>query len=151
MAILFSCSSDTENFPGYKCISGKCTAVDKDPTYLTLQDCKSECGTTTTTPPKNGSVSISLSWTYSYSSGIAEIGLGYSSSDISNNAFFVSRSYSTPSTFTQSNLAPGLYYYKAVRTFTTNDGSGPVSRKIEKSGSFTINSVKTTSITVGLN
>ena len=153
ITILFSCKKDKESFPGYICNNGQCVAVEKDPKYLTLQDCKLECGTSGTnpTPPKTGSVSLNLSWTYSYSSGIVEIGLGYSSTDVANNALFVSTTYTTPTTFSRSNLAPAIYYYKAKRSFTTNNGSGPVAQKIEKSGSFTISSGKTTSITVNLN
>jgi len=148
--ILISCKRDTKTFPGYICNNGQCTAVDKDPKYLTLQDCKSECGTSGPTQPSTGSVSISLNWTYSYSSGTTVIGLGYTSTDVANNAFFVSKTYTTPSTFGYSNLTPAVYYYKATRSFTINNGGGPIAQKIEKSGSFTISSGKTTSLSVDL-
>lgn len=161
ICILFSCEKKENS--GYICTNGQCNASFENPTYLTLKDCQAECGTsgtspTTPTQTKVGSVSITLNWTLTtylgnITSGTTVLGLGYTSNDVANGAFFAEKSYIDPnrSTFTQSNLKVGIYYYKATRSYTSNDGSGPVSKKVEKSGSFTIESGKTTSITVNLN
>jgi hypothetical protein len=154
----FSCGGE-ENQPGYNCENGQCTATFQNPTYLTLQDCQSDCGTSGNTnpiQPKTGTVKISLSWTLtsyagSITSGSSVLGLGYTSTDVANGAYFVQRTYTIPDTFTQSNLTVGIYYYKAVRSFNSNDGSGPVSRKVEKSGAFTIEAGKATTVSVNLN
>ncbi len=158
LSIGFSfCGKERES--GYNCEDGQCVAAFENPTYLTLQDCQSECGSAGTnnpTQPKTGTVKINLSWTLtSYAgtitSGSTIIGLGYSSTDVANGAYFVQQTYSTPDTFTHSNMKAGIYYYKAVRSFRTNDGSGPVSRKVEKSGAFTIEGGKATIVSVNLN
>lgn len=155
LLLLFAISCvEGEKESGYNCDNGQCVATFENPTYLTLQDCQSVCGSTgNNTPevPKTGTVKISLNWQYSYSSGSTLIGLGYSSTDIANNAFFVSKTYYVPDTFSQSNLAPAIYYYKAKRTFTANDGQGPYTKVVEKSGSFTIKSAQVTQISVNLN
>ena len=95
LCLTFSCDKK-ENTSGYNCINGECTATFDSPTYLTLSDCKSVCGTPGTSPTQSkvGSVSISLSWTLTtylgnITSGSGIIGLGYSLTDVSNDAFIL--------------------------------------------------------------
>ena len=123
-SISFSCVDEEEKNSGYNCDNGSCLATFNNPTYLTLQDCQSICGTsgTTTNPtqPKTGAVSITLSWSnssYTYTTDKVIIGLGYTSTDVTNGAYFEQKTYYTPSTYTKNNLNAGTYYYKATRTW----------------------------------
>ena len=50
---MLSCTTDKEKFPGYICSNGECIAVDKNPEYISLQDCKSDCSSSTPTQPTN--------------------------------------------------------------------------------------------------
>jgi hypothetical protein len=108
-----------------------------------------------------GSVKISATWSnpapwnacnVPYS---VVIGLGYSSTDVTNESYFGSSSFvNSAATLEWGGLSPGVYYYGAKKTFNasvcgTGQGIPPA---VKKSGSFTIVAGQTTSVTsVSLN
>jgi len=154
--VLFSCDKPKEGQMGYTCIDGNCVAVYDDPEYFTLEDCLLVCGKNNTPEPKPGSVSIYLSFNVNYGGCIpgwtVVIGLGYSSTDIANDAFFCSQSYTSPNTFKKDKLDPGTYYYKATKTYNISCGTGQgIPSPVTKSGSFIIEPSKTTLLSVNLN
>jgi len=161
LVFLFSCVEDKTN-SGYNCEDGDCIASFDNPTYLTLQDCKSSCGTGTEPVIKPGAVTFTLSWDVKRTCGNnvwfpcwdVDIGVGYSQSDVDKEAYFNHKSLSDVGTFTVTNLPPGTYYYRAKKTirqtcfnWTTGCEAPP---PIVKSGKFTITSDRTTSISVTL-
>jgi len=78
------------------------------------------------------------------------IGLGYSSTDVANEAYFQSnRSINSPAGISAS-LDPGIYYYKAKKTYNLSTCGGTDQPSTSKSGSFTITSEETTNISFWL-
>jgi hypothetical protein len=146
-----SCGNTT-NTSGYNCVNGNCTYVSSNAQYKTLSECQKSC-----VDNRPGKVTFSASWTnylcrqnpifYQYS---VEVGIGYSSTDVSNNAFFASyEPWNTSSlTWTRDNLSPGVYYYKAIKR-SNNCGTGTKQVVNTKSGSFTITAGQTTSVNIG--
>lgn len=156
LCIGFSCVKD-EDKSGYNCVNNKCTATFENPTYLTLQDCQAACSSSTTNPPstvKNGTASLHVIWNHMCAATqfyfTVTVGLGYTSTDVANNAFFTSKKLTVPGVdWNISDLKPAIYYYKATKS-AGSEHCPPTTVTI-KSGSFTIESGKTTSITVNLN
>jgi hypothetical protein len=143
---------------GYNCVSGNCVSVTNNAQYTSLSSCQSACsGNVSTT----GSVTISAFWSNTPpwdacgSPYTVVIGLGYNSTDVSNESYFIQSSfYSSTANYSKDGLAPGIYYYGAKKTFNasicgTGQGIPPT---VKKSGSFTIIAGQTTTITgVNLN
>ncbi|HUX56461.1 MAG TPA: hypothetical protein VMV77_05775 [Bacteroidales bacterium] len=167
IVFLFSCDEGEKNQSGYNCVNGQCTATFENPTYLTLQDCQTVCGISVPTQPKPGSVSpgsvsITLSWDIKRYCNIVwtlspcwdvMVGLGYSQTDVDKEAYFNHKDLSEPGIYTVTNLAPGVYYYRAKKTIRTSCVSAngcPAPPPVIKSGKFTITSNKTISISVSL-
>ncbi len=109
-----------------------------------------------TTNTSTGKVVITASWnsTYVMCTGAYNtvIGLGYSSTDVANEAYFAQSNYTGSSAnFSKDLLAPGVYYYKAKKTYNstkcgTGQGIPPV---VTKSGAFTITAGQTTTVNAG--
>lgn len=137
---------------GYNCVSGNCVSVSSNAQYSTLSACQSACANN-----RPGGVAITASWTTSYvncnPAYTVVIGLGYSSTDVANETYFAQSGnilYS-PANYTNSNLAPGTYYYKAKKTYRASfcapgNGTPPA---VTKSGAFTITSYQLTNVNVG--
>lgn len=124
---------------------------------ILLISCKKDPGNNTNTL-SNGAVSISAVWTGNPGPCFARyectIGLGYSSTDIANEAYFARSSLQTGnkvSNLSKSDLAPGTYYYrvKVVYVLKNNCTSDQeyFTDKI-KSGAFDITPGETTKISV---
>jgi hypothetical protein len=141
---------------GYNCVSGNCVSVSSNAQYSTLSACQNTCANN-----NPGSVAITASWSVSppwNACGVpftVVIGLGYNSTDISNESYFASNSfYSSPASYSKNGLAPGTYYYKAKKTYNINTcgccagQSGPPPT-VTKSGSFTITAGQTTNVNAG--
>ena len=83
-----------------------------------------------TTNTSTGKVVITASWnsTYVMCTGAYNtvIGLGYSSTDVANEAYFAQSNYTGSSAnFSKDLLAPGVYYYRAKKTYnSTKCGTG---------------------------
>jgi len=115
-------------------------------------------GTTTgtTSASTTGKVVITATWnsTYVMCNGAYNvvIGLGYNSTDVANEAYFAQSNYAGSSaSFSKDNLAPGVYYYKAKKTYNstkcgTGQGIPPV---VTKSGAFTITAGQTITVNAG--
>ena len=142
--------------PGYNCVNGNCVFVNENAAFSSLYNCQISCSATA-----GGNVAISTNWTTAYGTGwpvcdpaySVVIGLGYSSNDVINDSYF-SQSASTgisPTTYTKYNLTPGIYYYKAKKTFNANScGTGQgIPPTVTRTGSFTIVSGLTTSVNAG--
>ncbi len=109
-----------------------------------------------TTNTSTGKVVITASWnsTYVMCTGAYNtvIGLGYSSTDVANEAYLAQSNYTGSSAnFSKDLLAPGVYYYRAKKTYNstkcgTGQGIPPV---VTKSGAFTITAGQTTTVSVG--
>ncbi len=136
---------------GYNCVSGNCVPVSSNAQFPNLSLCQSVCASPV------GGVIITTSWTSTYFSCFnaynVSFGLGYTSTDVANEAYFAqSGNYiSTPVTYSKGNLAPGTYYYKAKKVFRTSlcgTGQG-VPITVTKSGAFTIIGGQNTSINIG--
>jgi hypothetical protein len=134
---------------GYNCINGNCQSVSSNAQYPSLSNCQNACGP--------GTVKITATWNNSYSNCnqayLVTIGLAYTSTDASNNAFFAESStylYSGAQ-YSKSNIDVGTYYYKATKTFNTNCGTGQgVPSDVIKTGAFDIESNSTTTISISL-
>jgi hypothetical protein len=133
---------------------------------ITITNCKKKStqnntSNNSTTVPTNtttttGKVVITASWnsTYVMCTGAYNtvIGLGYSSTDVANEAYFAQSNYTGSSAnFSKDLLAPGVYYYRAKKTYNstkcgTGQGIPPV---VTKSGAFTITAGQTTTVSVG--
>lgn len=150
-------NTGTTNSAGYNCVNGTCVYTSNNGQYASLSTCQTYCKKANIIP---GMVKIKVNcapypspWNICKAPYSATIGLGYSSNDVANDAFFVKTSYgSSGNTFSVNNLAPGIYYYGGKKTFNaascgTGQGIPPV--KIDR-GSFTITSGGVTSITVNL-
>lgn len=174
---------------GYSCIDGDCRADTENAQYLSLSDCKSDCGTNSgvkagfvcrdgdcypaqtnaqystlsacqqsACAKEPGFVQITASWNTKYnncnSAFTVIIGLGYTSTDVTNEAFFAKSGgmISSPGTYSKNYLAPGKYYYKASKTFNKSVcGSYQTPPAVvTKNGSFTITAGKTTNISIDL-
>lgn len=153
LCIGFSCGGE-ENQSGYNCESGQCTATFENPTYLTLQDCESTCGSSAVVPPieKPGSIYFVVSFSAvcrtfagGFTLNTVNLGYGYSSTDVVNDAFIASWKFQQSDSKTVNNVKPGIYYYKATRSSTDSNCSTVV-----KSGSFTIESSKSTRVDIYL-
>lgn len=136
---------------GYNCNSGTCTSVTTGAQYSTLAACQAACAVS------NGTVEISASWTSIYSNCNSAytvvIGLGYTSTDVANEAYFAQSGGVSlpPTTYRNSSLPPGNYYYKAKKTYNYHCGTPQyIPPVVTKSGSFTITSGQTTTMFVGL-
>ena len=116
---------------------------------------------TNTNTLNNGGVTISAVWTGDPGPCFARyectIGLGYSSTDIANEAYFARSSLQTgnkSSSPSKSDLAPGTYYYRVKVAYVKKDNcdSDPkyFNAKI-RSGAFDITAGETTKISVILN
>jgi hypothetical protein len=150
-------NSGTTNSAGYNCINGSCVYTSNNAQYPSLSTCKTYCKKATIIP---GMVNIKVycapypsPWNNCKAPYSAKIGLGYSSNDVANEAFFIKTSYgSSGNTFSVNNLAPGVYYYGGKKTFNsascgTGQGIPPVTTD---RGSFTITSGGVTSVNVSL-
>ena len=92
LCILFSCDEGEKKQSGYNCVNGKCTATFDNPTYLTLQDCQTECGSSSVNPtptPQNGYIYFTVNFDPVCNKSLTLINLGYSSNsvDLDNNIF----------------------------------------------------------------
>ena len=165
--ISVSCKTEEDSSDGgYSCIDGSCTANFNNPDYLTLEDCMSLCGNSqsnnntnnnsgnvTNTSP--GKVTITATWIRKYVACdpgyIVTIGLGYSSSDVANQAFFAtSGNDSYPPASYSKQLEPGTYYYSVKKTYKMYCGTGQgVPPDVVKNGAFTITGGNTTTINAG--
>jgi hypothetical protein len=128
---------------GYNCVNGTCKSVTSNAQYSSLSACQSNCVDTRT-----GKVSISLGFDFYCMPQVINrgfVGLGYTSSDITNKAYFVSETMSGPGTFTKDNLKAGIYYYTAQKL-----QQGEYCPGVTKNGSFEIFPAKTTNISVSL-
>lgn len=104
-----------------------------------------------------GTVKIMASWTskfiYCNPAYTVVIGLGYSSTDVANDAYFAQTSSQGSSlTYTKDNLTAGTYYYKAKKTYkisTCGNPQGGAPSDVTKLGAFTIIAGQTTTINVG--
>jgi len=97
---------------------------------------------------ENGTVKINVSYTQTYSPGSCitnSVGIGYSSTDIANDAFFETSNYHMPHSYIFE-LEEGTYYYKVTTKCNcgnnptcTNDGYSQSNLYTRyKNGSFTI-------------
>jgi hypothetical protein len=137
---------------GYNCNSGNCVSVSNGAQYSTLNACQSACGVSSI-----GTVQITATWTTTYVycnlAYTVVIGLGYTSTDVANEAYFAqSGGYvNSPVTYTNSSLASGTYYYKAKKTYNANTcGTGQgIPPIVIKSGAFTITDGQTTTVNAG--
>jgi hypothetical protein len=146
---LADCQSVCGNFnnatSGYNCVSGNCVSVSNNAQYSNLSACQTDCANNSP-----GSVVITASWSLFSpwdACGVpftVVIGLGYNSTDITNESYFASNSFIySPASFSKNGLAPGTYYYKAKKTYNINTcgccggESGPPPT-VTKSGAFTI-------------
>ncbi|MCJ7447726.1 MAG: hypothetical protein MUO72_08535 [Bacteroidales bacterium] len=123
---------------------------------LLITGCNSE-----EAPSKPGSVSITLNWdiewtckfvTY-YPCWDVKVGLGYSQSDVDNEAYFKHKDLSEPGTYTATGLAPGIYFYKAKKTIRQTCSIGlfcSIPDPVIKTGEFIITSNDTTTFSVSL-
>lgn len=154
LCIGFSCVEE-EKKSGYNCVSGQCTATFENPTYLTLQDCQSACSTSNPPPViTKGKIVFYITFSTmcryfssSYTVNVVNLGYGYSSTDVANGAYIQSwKITESQKQIVLTDITPGIYYYKAVRSST--DSYCPT---VTKSGAITVESGKTTSITVNLN
>ena len=98
-----------------------------------------------------GAVAITVSWNAAYLSCSnawhVECGLGYTSNDVSSGAYFTSQTgYNGHGTFTFSNLAAGIYYYKAKKIYNLSGCGGANQPSVEHLGSFTITAGQTTTL-----
>lgn len=129
-------------------------ACQKDPSNT------SSGNTSTPSGKKPGKVTIKATWSnpspwnlckYPYT---VVIGLGYSSTDVANEAFFSQSSYFvSPANYTKDGLAPGTYYYRAKKTYNASScGTGQgIPQTVIKSGAFTIKEGKTHTENISLN
>lgn len=137
---------------GYNCLGVTCIYENTNSTqYSTLAECENACANNSP-----GTVEVETHWTTAYvncdPAYTVEIGLGYSSNDVANEAYFASATFvSSPAVYTKGNLSPGTYYYKAKKTYNastcgTGQGIPPV---VQKSGSFMIEAGEVTQVDVG--
>jgi len=153
LCIGFSCIKEEEKKSGYNCVNFQCTATFDNPTYLTLQDCQSECKANSTNPTtpttKSGVAHFYVAFNQVVNSVVCysryTVGVGFSSTDVSNDTFFDSASYDSSHNLYINIANPGVYYYKATKKGTTT--SCPT---VSKTGSFTIKSGATTYIYIVL-
>ena len=142
--------------PGYICVNGSCVEVSDNADYGSLWECHDYCSNAV----QGGSVVITASWNSSFGAGwpvcdpayTVVIGLGYTSADVVNDAFFDQNSVLfSPLTYNKVNLPPGVYYYKAKKTYNANScGTGQgIPPTVTKTGSFTITSGNTTTVDAG--
>ncbi len=116
-----------------------------------------------TPAPSPGSVTITLNWDIKRYCGAniwwpcwdVVVGLGYNQSEVDQEAYFIHKFLSEPSTFTVTNLAPGTYYYRAKKTvrqgcYLSGDHFCDIPPPVIKSGKFTIFSSVTTKLSVSL-
>lgn len=111
---------------------------------------------TNTTTATTGKVVITATWNSTYVSCTGAynvvIGLGYNSTDVANEAYFAQSNFTGSSAnFSKSSLAPGVYYYKAKKTYNatkcgTGQGVPPV---VTKSGAFTVTAGQTITVNAG--
>lgn len=150
---LSACQSNcAASSAGYNCVNGYCASVTSNAQYPTFAICQSNCGSTS-----YGQVDIITSWTKSYGSCnyaySVVIGLGYTSTDVANEAYFANsgQQINSPTTYNQGNLKAGIYYYKAKKTYNASScGTGQgIPPTVIKSGSFTIIAGQKTSVNVG--
>lgn len=102
---------------------------------------------------RNGYVRIGASWNNTYlncnPAYSCVIGLGYSSTDVANEAYF----YSVNGGGLTKTLPVGTYYYKATKTYNLSScgcGRPPCPKPVSKSGSFTITADQTTNVSFQL-
>lgn len=151
---LASCESNcsNNNSSGYNCVNGNCTSVSNNAQYSTLSNCQNACANNTP-----GTVEISATWTSQYvacnPAYIVTVGLGYTSNDIANDAFFTQSTnyqYYQNMPYVKNNLTPNTYYYKVKKTYKLTCGTGQgVPPDVIRNGSFTITAGQTTTINVG--
>jgi hypothetical protein len=158
---LISCKKDVneQNISGYNCINNNCISVETNATYNTLAECQLECKTTT---QKQGSVSITLNWDIKrycelntwYPCWDVVVGLGYSQTEVNNEAYFNHKELPEPGIYNVVNLPVGTYYYRAKKTIRQSCvlGTGPCGppAPVIKSGTFTITSNYNKTISVSL-
>lgn len=122
------------------------------------------------TPPiSKGSVQIIAKWQVSYPYTLClipykvTIGTGYTSNDVSLNAFFSSQvfkngipqssggvTFSQSATFDVSNLNVGTYYFKAIKESNSCTVKGQTDKTVQQLGSFKIEAGKKTVINTSL-
>lgn len=146
-----NCSSNASY--GYNCVSGVCeTANIAISQYSSLSLCQNSCANNTP-----GTLEISATWTSQYVSCnpayTVTVGLGYTSNDIANDAFFAQSSdyqYDQLMPYVQNNLTPNIYYYKVKKTYKMSCGTGQgIPPDVIRNGSFTITAGQTTTVNVG--
>lgn len=157
IVITAGCGSEDES--GYNCSGGNCQATFDSPQYLTIADCQNNCSGGGGTV-QNGSVKVIASWSNPSpwnmcgSPYTVTIGIGYSSNDVANQAYFAQGNfYSSSATFQRTNLVPGVYYYGARKVFnasTCGTGQG-IPPTVFKTGAFTVTSGQTTNVSTSLN
>ncbi len=159
--IFNSCSKGNNTIEtGYKCMGGNCISdTSANAQFTTLASCQVACGGGGGTST-GSSVSITASWSNPAPWNACQIpylvviGLGYNFTDVANEAYFSKNGFIYSSaTFTKSNLAAGIYYYGAKKTYNTNCGTGQgIPPTVKKSGSFTIVAGQNTTVSgVSLN
>lgn len=166
IALLITCKKEK----GYNCVNGTCTATTKDPKYLTLSDCQNICagGGATPTPtatPTNttGTLKITIFHPQTdcppqVNAVVHTVGIGLSSTDISNDSFLKSFTGTNPGKSYTFTLSPGLYYYKGKACCTNCNSQGctnwagftGVGSCLSKSGSVQIEAGKEVSRQVSL-
>jgi len=150
LCIGFSCDEEKKE-SGYNCVNSQCTATFDNPTYLTLQDCQTECSSSSVNPaptPQNGYIYFTVNFDLVCNRSLTLINLGYSSNsvDLDNNIFiekWTLISYS-PSWLSSKKLVSGTYYYKATKTNQVGDAQCLVT----KTGSIVVISGKRTDIKI---
>ena len=148
LCIGFSCD-EAKKESGYNCANGQCTATFDNPTYLTLQDCQTVCGSSSTNPTiQNGFIYFTVNFDPVCNKSLTLINLGYSSNsvDLDNNIFiekWTLISYS-PSWLSSKKLVSSTYYYKATKTSQVGDANCLVT----KTGSIVVSSGKRTDINI---
>ena len=125
---------------GYNCVNGNCIETSSNAEYATLSDCENNCSMS------KGYAKINVNWSDYNPQSLQSIkvGIGYSSVDVSNDAYFKEHSFSYPDQITLS-LDPQIYYYKANKTIIQ---WGNTVIEASKSGSFTVTSSSYTTVNI---
>ena len=147
LIVTFSCE-EKENKSGYNCLNGQCIATFDDPTYLTIQDCQTECSSNNQIPTDNGYIYFKVTFDLVCNRSLTWIDLGYSSNpvDLDKNIFIEKWliGNTSPAWQASKKLASGTYYYKATKRNQVSDAQCLVT----KTGSILISAGKRTDITI---
>ena len=147
LLITFSCDKKEEK-SGYNCVNGQCIATFDNPTYLTIQDCQTECSTDNPVPTEKGYIYFKVTFDLVCNKSLTWIDLGYSSNPVNldNNIFIQKWSIgnSSPAWQASQKLESGTYYYKAIKRNQVGDAQCLVT----KTGSILVSTGKRTDITI---